>query len=272
MSKEILKLNNVSKNFIQKNTHKVLDGINITVNDGEFVCILGPSGCGKTVLLYLVAGFLNPTTGQIVFDGEIVDKPGADRILIFQDYSLFPWMSVYENVIFGLSKSNVSRQEKEKLADKYLETIGLTKFKDWYIHNLSGGMKQRVAIARALISNPKILLMDEPFAALDSQNRKYMRRSMESIWRKTKKTVLFVTHSVNEAIELADTIYLFSSLPAKIKRICKIDLPRPRNQHSLEFAKISETIEREIMEEFQKTYEQNPAGIPALEEILGGLI
>lgn len=272
MSEEILKLKNVSKNFVQKNVHKVLEDINITVYDGEFVCILGPSGCGKTVLLYLVAGFLKPTAGQIVLDGKVVDRPGTDRILIFQDYVLFPWMTVYRNIMFGLEKSGLLRQEKEMLADKYTEMVGLTKFKDWYVYNLSGGMKQRVAIARALISNPKVLLMDEPFAALDSQNRKYMRKNLEKIWQKTKKTILFVTHSVNEAIDLADTIYLFSSLPAKIKKTYRINLPRPRDQHSREFVKISENIEKEITEEFQKTFEQNPAGDLVLEEVLRNLV
>lgn len=272
MAEEILKLENVSKNFAQKSVHKVLEDINITVDDGEFVCILGPSGCGKTVLLYLVAGFLKPTAGQIIFDGKMVDRPGNDRILIFQNYVLFPWMTVYRNIMFGLEKSSLLRQEKEMLADKYIEMVGLTKFKDWYIHNLSGGMKQRVAIARALISNPKILLMDEPFAALDSQNRKYMRKNLEKIWQKTKKTVLFVTHSVNEAIDLADTIYLFSSPPAKIKKIYRPNLPRPRDQHSREFVEISKNIEKEIAEEFQKTCEQNPASNLVLEKILKDLV
>lgn len=272
MSKEILKIKNISKNFLQKGTHNVLEDINITVHDGEFVCILGPSGCGKTVLLYLIAGFLNSSAGQIIIDKKMVDKPGTDRILIFQDYVLFPWMTVYRNIMFGLGKSNLPQQEKNMLADKYIEMVGLTKFKDWYIHNLSGGMKQRVAIARALISNPKILLMDEPFAALDSQNRKYMRKNLEQIWQKTQKTIIFVTHSVNEAIDLADTIYLFSSLPAKIKKIYHIDLPRPRDHYSPKFAKISKNIEKEITEEFQKNFEQSSEGDLVLEKILKNLV
>lgn len=272
MGEEILKIENISKNFLEKDTHKVLENINITVHDGEFVCILGPSGCGKTVFLYLIAGFLKTTAGQIILNGKAVDKPGTDRVLIFQDYVLFPWMTVYRNIIFGLEKSGLPRQEKEKLADKYLEMVELTKFKDWYTHNLSGGMKQRVAIARALISNPKILLMDEPFAALDSQNRKYLRKNLEQIWQKTKKTIIFVTHSVNEATDLADTIYLFSSLPAKIKKIYNIDLPRPRDQYSPEFVKISKNIEKEIAGEFKKTFEKNPAGDLAVKKILKNLV
>ena len=272
MSKEILTIKKVSKDFVHKGTHKVIEDINITIDDGEFVCILGPSGCGKTVLLYLVAGFFKPTAGQIVFNGKEVDKPGTDRMLIFQDYVLFPWMTVYRNIVFGLEKSGLLQQEKKMLADKYIEMVGLTKFQDWYPHKLSGGMKQRVAIARALISNPKILLMDEPFAALDSQNRKYMRKNLEKIWQKTKKTVIFVTHSVEEAVDLADTIYLFSSLPAKIKKVYHLDLPRPRDQHSFEFVNISKDIEKEITEEFQKTFKANPASELMLGRILSDLV
>jgi NitT/TauT family transport system ATP-binding protein len=270
MSKEILRVSNVSKNFAQKTTHRVLENIDITINKGEFVCILGPSGCGKTVLLYLVAGFSKPTNGEITFDGKMVDSPGTDRILIFQDSVLFPWMTVYYNIMFGLEKSILPLEEKEMLAYKYIEMVGLTKFKDWYTHHLSGGMKQRVAIARALISDPKILLMDEPFSVLDSQNRKYMRKNLEKIWEKTGKTILFVTHSVNEAIDLADTIYVFTSLPTKIKKVYHIDLPRPRDQHSPKFVELSKNIEIEIAEEFQKTVTQDTAGELVLESVPRG--
>ena len=266
----ILKLENVCKSFAQRILHEVLQDVSMDVNNGEFVCLLGPSGCGKTVLLYLVAGFLKPTTGQIVFDGSPVTKPGTDRMMVFQDYVLFPWLTVRGNIMFGLEKSRLSPRDKEILADKYLDLVGLTKFRDWYVHTLSGGMKQRVAIARALISNPKILLMDEPFSALDSQNRKYMRQSLESIWLRTRKTVLFVTHSVNEAIYLADTIHLFSSSPARIKKTYRIDLPRPRDQHSSEFVQISRDIEAELIEEFRKTLERESRGDVTLGGILEG--
>jgi len=252
MAKEILKLENVGKSFSDGSDYKVLENINITVNEGEFVCFLGPSGCGKTVLLRLIAGFIEPTAGKILIDNKVAGLPGKDRIIIFQDYVLFPWMTVYGNIIFGLEKSSLSKEEKKVLADRYMEIIGLTKFKDWHVHNLSGGMKQRVAIARALISDPKILLMDEPFAALDSQNRKYMRRNLEEVWQKTKKTIIFVTHSINEAVELSDTIYLFSSYPAKVKKIYHLNMPRPRSRYSKEFEEISNDVEREISEEFKK--------------------
>lgn len=268
----MLIIENLSKNFIEAGNHRVLDDINISVRDGEFVCILGPSGCGKTVLLHLVAGFLKPTAGRIVFDGQLVDKPGLDRIMIFQDYVLFPWMAVRRNIMFGLEESGLPWRQKELAAQKYLEMVGLEKFRDWWVHNLSGGMKQRVAIARALISNPKILLMDEPFAALDSQNRKHLRKNLEKIWQKTRKTILFVTHSVNEAIDLADTIYVFSQLPARIKKVYHLNLPRPRDHYSPEFVEISKSIEKEIVEEFQKTIENNSGGEAALEKIMEKLI
>ncbi|MFH0805051.1 MAG: ABC transporter ATP-binding protein, partial [Patescibacteria group bacterium] len=223
------------------------------MHDGEFVCILGPSGCGKTVLLNLVAGFLKPTTGQIVLDGRVVDRPGTDRILIFQDYVLFPWMTVYQNVLFGLVKSTLPQHEKEMLADTYMEMVGLIPCKGWYTHTLSGGMKQRVAIARALISDPKILLMDEPFAALDSQNRKSMRKNLETIWQQTKKTILFVTHSMNEAVDLADTIYLLAGTPSRIIKVYHPDLPRPRDRYGRKFVALLKEIEAEIARTTQGT-------------------
>ena len=249
-----MKLENVSKNFGGKNEFPAIKNINISLHNGELACVLGPSGCGKTVLLRLVAGFLKPTTGRIILDDKEINKPGTDRILIFQDYILFPWMTVYSNIIFGLEKSGLSLRQKKVLADKYLKMVGLTKFKNWYTHNLSGGMKQRIAIARALISNPRVLLMDEPFAALDSQSRKHMRANLEKIWQKTKKTIVFVTHSINEAIVLADTIYLLSSSPARIKKIYKISLPRPRPQYDSKFMKIAKDIEKEIAKEFKNNF------------------
>lgn len=264
----MLEIVNIHKYFPDADNHKVLEDINISIADGEFVCILGPSGCGKTVFLYMLAGFLHPSSGQIILDGNSVKEPSAERILIFQDYGLFPWRTVYKNIIFGLEKSKMPIEQKKDLAEKYLNLVGLQKFRDWYPHKLSGGMRQRVAIARALISDPKVLLMDEPFSALDSQNRKLMRRSLEEIWQKTKKTIIFVTHSVNEAIYLADTIYLFSSLPAKIKKVHKIDLPRPRNQRDQKFLKIAENIEKEMSEEFQKSLEENPAMEEMIEKFI----
>ncbi len=268
----MLTINNVSKKFENNGLHSILENINITAREGEFVCILGPSGCGKTVLLYMAAGFISPSSGDISIDGKIVKKPSLESIMIFQDYVLLPWLTVYDNIMFGLSKISLSKKQKTLLVSEYLDIVGLTKFKDWYPHTLSGGMKQRVAIARALISNPKILLMDEPFAALDPQYRKYMRQNLENLWQKTKKTVLFVTHSINEAVYLADTIYIFSSLPASIRKIYRIDLPRPRNPHSSEFLNIAEDIEKEITREFNKTLNEYSSEDRVLQKILNNPI
>lgn len=264
----MLEVRNVSKVFHEDDNFSVLEDVSFSAKDGEFICILGPSGCGKTVLLYILAGFLEASSGQVLLDRKKIQKPGLERMMIFQDYSLFPWRTVYENIIFGLEKSELPISQKHELAAKYLELVGLNEFRDWYPHKLSGGMRQRVAIARALISDPKILLMDEPFAALDSQNRKYMRQNLEAIWEKTKKTVIFVTHSASEAIYLADKVYLFSSLPAKINKVYEINLPRPRNQYDQKFLEIAEDIEKEMSEEFQKLLKRNIV----MEQTIGNIL
>ncbi|MFH2063542.1 MAG: ABC transporter ATP-binding protein [bacterium] len=270
MPPSILELENVGRSFTEEAVHEVLRDVSLEVKPGEFVCLLGPSGCGKTVLLYLVAGFLSPTSGRIMFDGRPVVSPATDRMMVFQEYVLFPWLTVRGNVMFGLESSGLPHRNRERLADKYLDLVGLTKFSSWPVHVLSGGMKQRVAIARALVSDPQILLMDEPFSALDSQNRKYMRRSLERIWQQTGKTVLFVTHSVNEAIYLADTIHLISSSPGRVKKTYRIDLPRPRDPHAPEFVRLSRDVEDALSEEFLKRLEQEAAGDLASERILLG--
>lgn len=264
----MLEVRNVSKVFHEDDNFAVLENVTFSAKNGEFVCILGPSGCGKTVLLYVLASFFKASSGEVILDGKKVEKPQSDRVMIFQDLNLFPWLTVLENVFFGLGKSKISDKQKQKLAEKYIDLVDLGKFKNWYPCKLSGGMKQRVAIARALISDPKILLMDEPFSALDSQSRKMMRKNLEDIWKKTKKTIIFVTHSINEAIYLADTIYLFSGLPAKIKKIYKIDIPRPRDLHSKEFIEISRDIERELAAEFEKSFRENDTIEQALKSIL----
>ena len=264
----MLDIKNVSKTFAEADNHLVIDDISISVKDGEFVCILGPSGSGKTVFLFLIGGFLKATSGEIILDGKPVDRPNTDRILVFQDFSLFPWRTVYGNVVFGLEKIKLPEEKKRELANQYLEMVGLSKYKNWYPHTISGGMKQRVAIARALISDPKILLLDEPFSALDPEYRRYMRQSLQRIWQKTQKTMIFVTHSIGEAVYLADTIYLFSNLPAKITRTYHINLPRPRDQRSSEFIKITRDIENEVQKEFIKTLEQDPLVNQALNTIL----
>lgn len=267
----MLEIKNLSKNF-ELNDHKVLDKLDFSVHDGEFVCVLGPSGCGKTVLLYLIAGFLKQTSGEILLDEQVIDSPSPERIMLFQDYVLYPWKTVFGNIFFGLEKTKLSQQEKEILAKKYLELVDLVKYKDWYPYALSGGMKQRVALARALISNPKILLMDEPFSALDSQYRRYMRESLEQILLKTKTPVVFVTHSVGEAVYLADTIHILSHLPARIIKTYKIDMPRPRKPRSAEFSNIVKNIEEITNIEFKKSIEENPNIYQAVNNIVNELI
>lgn len=264
----MLNLIHVDKSFeVDGGNFKVLEDINLSVKKGEFVCVLGPSGCGKTILLYLIAGFLKPTDGRVLMNNVPIYEPDCSRMMIFQNYVLFPWKTVYENILFVLDKSIMEKNEKHKLVIKYLDMIGLTSFKDWYPHKLSGGMLQRVALARALVANPKVLLMDEPFAALDSQYRKFLRKNLETIWRKTKKTIIFVTHNTNEAIYLGDKIYLLSARPAIIKKTYEINFPRPRDPLDPNFVKLNKKIEKDLSGEFEKIIKN-----PSMEESLSYIL
>lgn len=248
----MLNLTKVSKSFDEDREFKVLKDISLSVKKGEFVCILGPSGCGKTILLYLIAGFLESTKGNISMDNKKISGPSRDRMMVFQDYVIYPWKTVYNNILFAFDEVAMSEADKESLVMKYLDLMNLSPFKDWYPYKLSGGMRQRVALARALVTDPKILLMDEPFAALDSQYRKFLRKNLEKIWQENKKTILFVTHSINEAISLADKIYLMSARPATIKKKYNVNLPRPRKVSSPGFIKLVNKIEKDLSEEFDK--------------------
>ena len=214
----------------------------MNINDGELVCLLGPSGCGKTTLLRLIAGLDQPTSGEIIANGEVVKKPSGDRAVIFQQYSLFPWLTVLQNVTFGLELSGGSREENIKAAERYLTSVGLIDFKDSYPHELSGGMKQRVAIIRSLLNHSPILLMDEPFSALDMQNRHRLQEQLIGVWKRFENTIVFVTHDVDEAVFLADKIILLDKNPGKIAEIIEVDLKRPRKRDSEEFLKIQESI------------------------------
>jgi len=263
----VLELAGVSKSFGEKSTFDVLRDITFSVKDGEFVCILGPTGCGKTILLYLIAGFLKPTKGSITMEDRPISGPDSSRMMLFQNYILFPWKTVYENILFALDKTAMDAGGKRKLVMKYLALMGLVYFKDWYPYKLSGGMQQRVALARALVADPKVLLMDEPFAALDSQYRKFLRRNLEQIWEKTRKTIVFVTHGVTESIVLADRIYLMSVRPAVIKKMYRVNLPRPRNPLNPGFVRLSKKIEKDLSEEFEKII-KNPEMEESLTPIL----
>jgi NitT/TauT family transport system ATP-binding protein len=249
----MLNLIKLNKSFGEKNDFEVLKDITLSVKKGEFVCILGPSGCGKSILLYLLAGFLKPTSGKMLIDGKPLNEPSPERMMVFQDYILFPWKTVYDNVLFALEEMELKEEEKKKLVNKYLSLVGLSKFKNWNIHKLSLGMQQRVAIARALVVNPKLLLMDEPLSALDTQYRNYLKKEIEKIWLKTKKTVIFVTHSVSEAIYLADKIYLFSPRPARIRKVYNLKIKRPRKRSNKEYVLLKKDIERIMYQDFQKT-------------------
>ena len=238
-----IEIKNINKSFDGRGKNlSVLEDINLTIDDGEFVCLLGPSGCGKTTLLRLIAGLDNPTSGEIVANGEVVENPSGDRAVIFQQYSLFPWLTVLQNVTFGLEMSGGSKEENVKAAERYLKSVGLLEFKDSYPHELSGGMKQRVAIIRSLLNHSPILLMDEPFSALDMQNRHKLQEQLIGVWKRFENTIVFVTHDVDEAVYLADKIVLLDKNPGKIAEIISVDLERPRKRDSQEFLAIQESI------------------------------
>ena len=240
-----IEVKDINKSFEGKKSDKlsVLEDINLHIDDGELVCLLGPSGCGKTTLLRLIAGLDNPTSGEIVANGEVVKKPSGDRAVIFQQYSLFPWLTVLQNVTFGLEVTKKgSKDENVAAAERYLKSVGLIDFKDSYPHELSGGMKQRVAIIRSLLNHSPILLMDEPFSALDMQNRHKLQEQLIGVWKRFENTIVFVTHDVDEAVYLADKIVILDKNPGKIAKIVEVDMERPRKRESEEFIQLQESI------------------------------
>lgn len=207
---------------------KALGGVDLTVEDGDFVCLVGPSGCGKSTFLRIAAGLEKPDDGQILLDNRPITKTGPDRILVFQEGALFPWLKVRDNVEFGLKIAGIPESERQQISDRYLEMMQLTKFANSYTYQLSTGMRQRVAIARALVMDPDVLLMDEPFAALDAQTRDLLLVEMQMIWQKTKKTIVFVTHSISEATVLGNKVAVFTHRPSTVKKIIPIEHQRPR--------------------------------------------
>lgn len=248
----LLEVRSVSKVFdVDGKTMEVLRDISMSVDEGEFICFIGPSGCGKTTLLRIIAGLEHPSSGSVLLDGAPIKGPGPERGMVFQEYSLFPWRTVLDNVAFGPEIRGVSKEERYRIAREYLKMVGLERFESRYPHELSGGMKQRVAIARALVNNPKALLMDEPFGALDAQTRNVMQSELLRIWEQEKKTIIFVTHSVDEAIYLGDRIVVFSARPGRVKEIIEIDLPRPRKRTSLEVNRIRDEILQDLRAEIK---------------------
>ncbi|BBO16706.1 nitrate/sulfonate/bicarbonate ABC transporter ATP-binding protein [Candidatus Brocadia pituitae] len=248
-----LRVQHVSKSFQSKNgTVYVLEDINLEINQGEFVCLVGPSGCGKSTLMNIVAGLEQADSGDVWANGRRIQGAGPDRVVIFQEAALFPWLNVIKNVEFGLKLQGISSRERRNIALEYLKMVHLTKFQNSHIHELSGGMKQRVAIARALAMNPEMLLMDEPFSALDAQTRWILHYELQNIWMKTKKTILFVTHNIREAVCLADRIFILSTSPGRIKKEFAIDLPRPRDDNDVNVAEYSTRIMQELKAEIDK--------------------
>jgi NitT/TauT family transport system ATP-binding protein len=226
----ILEVKGLGKTF-QSHQGEVtaLQDINFKTHRRELVCVIGPSGCGKSTLIRILAGLESHTSGEVLLDGKPVNGPGRDRGMVFQGYTLFPWLTVKKNVMFGLEMNNAGRNEAESQARQWLELVGLTKFADAYPHQLSGGMKQRVAIARALANQPRILLMDEPFGALDAQTRAKMQNHLLEIWKNIDITILFITHDLDEAIFLADRILVLKAHPGAVQELIEVPVPRPRS-------------------------------------------
>ena len=228
----------------------------LEVREGELLCIVGPSGCGKSTLLNLMAGLDRPTTGEIWMDGRQVVGPGTDRIVIFHELGLFPWLTVRENVEFGLRMQGVSTAERRACSQDYLRLVHLSRFEASYIHQLSGGMKQRVALARSLVTKPAVLLMDEPFAALDAQTRDLLHDELERIWAETGKTIVFVTHNVREAVRLGGRVIVLSFRPGRIKSQFSIALPRPRHLEDPQLALTAREVLTQLKEEINKAVEE----------------
>ncbi|WP_446899736.1 ABC transporter ATP-binding protein [Clostridium sp. LBM24168] len=235
-----------NKNFL------AVDDFSLNVKKGEFITIVGPSGCGKSTILDILAGLAKPTSGEVYIDGELINGPGLDRGIILQGYALFPWLNVEQNIEFGLEVKGIPKRKRRELSEKFISLVGLNKFKNRYPHELSGGMKQRVAIARALAYDPEILLMDEPFAAVDAQTRETLQEELLDIWEKTSKTIIFITHSIEEAIFLADRIVVMTDNPGKIRRIIELNLERPRNTASIRTSKEYNTVWNEIWQLLHK--------------------
>ncbi|MGZ5003096.1 MAG: ABC transporter ATP-binding protein [Chthoniobacterales bacterium] len=243
-----LAIENVSKSF-QTSSGRVqaLENVSLSVDEGEFVCLVGASGCGKSTLLNIIAGLEKPDSGTVLADGKPVTGPGRERLVMFQEAALFPWLTVIGNVLFGLKlKPNLTNKDRVDVARYYLELVGLTRFEHANIHELSGGMKQRVALARALAPNPRVLLMDEPFAALDALTREQLYGDIQRIWQARHKTIVFVTHNVREAACLGDRVILMSPNPGRIDEEFAVDLPRPRDINSVDLAGYASKIMRSL--------------------------
>ena len=250
-----LELRAVGKRFEGSN-RPALENINLTCEPGEFVVVVGPSGCGKTTLLNLAAGMIKPDAGVVLVDEKPVSGPGHDRAMVFQEHGLFPWLTASENIGFGLKMIGLPAQQREERVSAALRMIHLPNSGHKLVHQLSGGMRQRVAIARALVMNPAVLLMDEPFAALDAQTRTLLHEQLQDLWMQTHKTILFVTHSVGEAVRLADRIIVLHANPGRIRRDFRIDLPHPRDFDSREVSDLVRLVRQEIEDEVTRFHSE----------------
>ena len=249
-----VRIDNVKRIFNTRNGEMVaLNGVSLDIMENEFICVVGPSGCGKSTLLNIIAGLLEPSSGKVYCDGKEVVGTGTERGVVFQQYALFPWMTVKKNVMFALEMRGIKGAEAEKEAMKYLEMVDLAKFADHYPKELSGGMKQRVAIARAYAADPEVLLMDEPFGALDAQTRTQLQSELLDTWQKKKKTCFFITHDVDEAIILGQKCIIMSARPGRIKEIVDINIPYPRTQETKmtpEFMELKNQIWSQVYQEY----------------------
>ncbi len=248
-----IELSGVSKRFpAARHGSLALTGVDLAIPTGQFVCLVGPSGCGKSTILNLVAGLEAPTAGEVRVRGERVTGPGPDRTVMFQDSALFPWLSVERNVAFPLEIARLPRGERAVRIERALRMVHLWRFRTAQPHELSGGMRQRAALARALVADPSILLMDEPFAALDAQTRDVLHAELERIWLETRRTVIFVTHNVREAVRLGDRVVILGTRPGRVKRVLDVDLPRPRDPDDREVHRLAGSVTADLKLEIEK--------------------
>ena len=249
-----LKIDNVYKEYQGRNGKTIaLNGVSLDIKENEFICVVGPSGCGKSTLLNIIAGLLEPTSGTVSLDGKVIEGTGVERGVVFQQYALFPWRTVLKNVMFPLEMKKVPKAEAEAIARKYIKSVGLEGFEKSFPKELSGGMKQRVAIARAYAANPEVLLLDEPFGALDAQTRVQLQTELLETWEKERKTCFFITHDVDEAVILAQRVIIMSARPGRIKKIVDIDIPYPRTQATKtdpRFLELKSEIWNQVYQEF----------------------
>jgi NitT/TauT family transport system ATP-binding protein len=257
-----IEFDRVSKTYVARHgSATALLETSLVIDRGEFVCIVGPSGCGKTTLLNMLAGFVQPTTGVVRLSGSVVTEPGPERGVVFQEVGLFPWLTVQANVEFGLKMAGVGRSERSARARSVLELTRMDKFGNRYPNELSGGMKQRVGLARILANDPQVLLMDEPFGALDAQTRRIMQDELLQVWEQTRKTVLFITHSVDEALILGDRVVVMTAAPGGVRVDLTVDLPRPRDENSVEFNEFERRIKDMVLAQARVAEDQFGSGI-----------